>query len=207
MFSTPSHEIINRITAHKWRFLVWFIVTFLGTLFLLTGLGLVPESIDPTRSTGNNSAVAGVSQPIRIVIPSVHIDSVIENPQSSDIAILDESLTRGVVHYPGSGLLGEDKNIFLFGHSSFLPVVINKNYQAFNGLRNSKEGDEIFVYSATHEYVYKISSVTLSEAEEIRVDFEEGIKKLTLSTCNSFGAVSERYVVEADFVGSYLLTI
>jgi LPXTG-site transpeptidase (sortase) family protein len=204
MYSIKLHDIVERITAYKWRFLVWFVIIFLFTLFMLAGLGLVPESVDPNRKE-DTSSVVSVSQPVRIVIPRVKIDSVIESPSSTNTQVLDEALTRGVVHYPGSGLLNEEANVFLFGHSSFLPVVINKNYQVFNGLRLLRAGDEIFVQSDTREYVYRVSSVTLSDAEEVRVDFEEGVRRLTLSTCNSFGAKDERYVVEAEFVGSHLL--
>jgi len=49
------------------------------------------------------------------------------NPQSRDIKVLDEALNSGAVHYPGTGSLTEDANVFIFGHSSFLPNVINKN--------------------------------------------------------------------------------
>jgi LPXTG-site transpeptidase (sortase) family protein len=195
-------EAFATIVAAKWRFFTFFLITFFITLFALALVGFVPESID---GTARGDVSAGVDVPTYIEIPSVGVSVSVVNPESTDIGILDNALTRGVVHYPGSGLLNENANVFLFGHSSFLPNVINKNYQAFNGLKRLKGGEEILVRSANREYVYRVTSVTLSDAGEIRVDFDRGVKKLTLSTCNSFGAKDERYVVEAEFVESHSL--
>ena len=208
---------------HKWRFLFLFLGVFFVTFSFLSAVGFVPEYIeDPVVSVDSTTAVVEASEhieevvsvpsnmspdPLHITIASVGIDVNVENPQSRDIKILDAALNDGAVHYPGTGSLTEDANIFIFGHSSFLPNVINKNYQAFNGLKKLEGGEEIFVDSLDTRYVYKVTSVELAEAQEIQVDLSRGVRKLTLSTCNSFGAESERYIVEADFVGSYVLTI
>jgi len=46
--------------------------------------------------------------------------------------------------------------------------------------------------------------VRLTTAQEELVDLSpRGGKRLTLSTCNSFGQKSERWVVEASFVGEF----
>ena len=65
-----------------------------------------------------------------------------------------------------------------------------------------KIDDEISLYSEAKEYRYKVESVRLAMAEEEKVIFSDE-NKLILSTCNTFGAKEERYVVEAVFVGSY----
>ena len=75
----------------------------------------------------------------------------------------------------------------------------------FNRLRELEQGDVIRVQSATHEYVYRVASVRLTTAQEAFIPFGIGEKRLTLTTCNSFGAKSERWVVDAEYVGSYLL--
>ncbi len=208
-------ESILFLIENRWRFLVWFLCIFFCSYLVLSLVDFVPEY------TGNNTTAALASnypqsdskentmyeQAVHIRIPSVSIDINIEHPESRDITVLDQALQDGVVQYPGTGLLNEETNIFIFGHSSFLPNVINKNYQAFNGLKNVEVGDEVFVDSYTTRYVYRVESLELAEADVVRVNFEEGKRKLTLSTCNSFGAESERYVVEAVYVGSYALTI
>lgn len=146
-------------------------------------------------------------EPLHITIKSVGIDFQIMNPQSRDVSVLDRALMEGVVHYPGSGTLEEDTNMFLFGHSSHLPKVNNKSFQAFNNLEKVLVGDMIRVQSNDKEYLYEVKSISLTEADEALVSLSNpsGKKRLTLSTCNSFGAKTERYVVEAEFVGSVLL--
>lgn len=194
------------LIEHKWRFLVLFLLVFFFTLLPLSFIGFVPQSID--ASFGKSTEVVAIESatPMRIVIHRIGVDVNIENPESREIAVLDEALKGGVVHYPGTGTLEEDANIFLFGHSSYLPIVFNKNYQAFNGLQKLQEGDEILVQSDTTEYVYRVSSVRLAKADEALIDLRKGVRKLTLSTCNSFGDIGERYIVEALFVESNLFT-
>lgn len=199
----------------RWKFLYLFLLVFFLSFLLLFSIGFVPEYTKGSRQVLAVSAYTETSDtprqvsnvPIRVAIPNVGIDTLIENPESRDIEVLDQALGRGAVHYPGTGTLQEDANIFLFGHSSFLPKVINKNYQAFNNLGKVAHGDEIFVDSEDTRYVYRVTKVTLAEADEIKVDLRRGVRKLTLSTCNSFGAESERYIVEADYAGSYMLAI
>lgn len=207
---TSLSQYIHTLIDARWRFLFLFLLVFFTTLLLLSMLGIVPEyRVQETRSPRVLEAAVHTTaeEPQYITIPSVGIDINIENPQDRDIAVLDRALERGVVHYPGTGTLAEDANVFLFGHSSYLPNVLNKNYQAFNNLQKVERGDEVFVDSDNMRYVYRVASVVLAEADEVTIDLSRGERMLTLSTCNSFGEKSERYVVEALYVGSYLLTI
>lgn len=146
------------------------------------------------------------SEPVRIVIDTIGIDTPIENPEATDITTLDTALTRGAVHYPGSGNLEDTSNMFLFGHSSQLPVVHNQAYRAFNDLGKLVEGDLIRVQSETREYHYRVESVEQVRADEAWVEFDSDEKKLTLSTCNNFGSKQDRFVVEASFIGSFPLS-
>lgn len=200
-------NIREAILERKWRFSVFFVLVFFTTLSMLGAMGVTFFG----GVSADNSIVQvaeaqdGSSEPIRIVIDSVNIDWIVSSPESASIAVLDQALQEGVVHYPGSGTLSDTSNMFLFGHSSYLPVVYNPAYQVFNNLEKTQIGDYIRVYSNKAEYIYKVSSVSLVDASEAMVTFKTGEKKLTLSTCNSFGSKDERYVVEADFVGSYPL--
>lgn len=142
----------------------------------------------------------------RIVIHSIGLDAPIGLPSSTDVTVLDQALLEGAVHYPTSAGLEDVGNILLFGHSSSLPVIHNKNYKLFNGLSKLTQGDVVRVQSNTHEYVYRVESVRMAKAEDAMVRFDTRDKRLTLVTCNnSFGDTSDRYVVEASFVGRYAL--
>jgi len=142
------------------------------------------------------------ADPVRVVIDAIDVDTTILNPDSAKIEDLDQALTYGAVHYPGSGSLEDISNMFLFGHSSHLPVVHNQSYRAFNNLENLEEGNLIRVQSETREYHYRVDSVKQVKAEDAWVQFDSSVKKLTLSTCNNFGSKQDRFVVEASFIGS-----
>ena len=109
-------------------------------------------------------------------------------------------MLSGAVRYPGSALLGENAPMFLFGHQSYLPVVRNQAFKAFNDLQKLDAGDTIRVYSNTAVYEYEVSTVSLVEAADALIPLVPGEKTLVLSTCNSFGDPGERYVVEAKLI-------
>ncbi|OHA15518.1 MAG: hypothetical protein A3H57_00365 [Candidatus Taylorbacteria bacterium RIFCSPLOWO2_02_FULL_43_11] len=142
-------------------------------------------------------------KPTRIVIPKISVDIAVVNPLTNDIDTLDRALQEGVVRYPGSGSLLDESKIFLFGHSSYLPMIRNRAYKAFNELGMLNLGDEIFLYGNKSQFVFKVIKIEKVKAKETLVQFgKNGIKKLVLSTCDSFGDESERFVVEAELIGS-----
>ncbi len=192
------------------------VAVFLLVSLALIATGAVPEApktmADAQEATAlaQQPSVEEVSNesptPVRVVIEAIGVDVSVSSPTSTNVAVLDQALLKGAVRYPGSGTLTENKNMLIFGHSSHLPVVHNKAFQAFNGLEKLQAGDVIKVESSTHAYFYRVSSVRLADASEVLVQFNTGTKKLTLSTCDTFGEKSERFVVEADFVGKAPLT-
>jgi LPXTG-site transpeptidase (sortase) family protein len=140
--------------------------------------------------------------PDRIVIEKIEVDAPISSPEEASIQILDAALQDGVVHYPGSGGVGGSRRMFLFGHSSRLPVVLNEAYRSFNGLDQLVSGDEITVFADGEKRVYQVSSVEVVDMDEALVSFVSGSGKLTLSTCTTFGARENRVVVEAEIISS-----
>ena len=152
-----------------------------------------------------DEAASAASAPARIIIDAVGIDTPISNPASADTATLDGALASGAVRYPGSGNLEDVSNVFLFGHSSHLPVVNNPAYRAFNDIEKLEVGDLIRVQSETVEYHYRVETVEEVTAGEAWVRFDSSERRLTLSTCNNFGSKQDRFVVTASFVGSYAL--
>jgi len=174
----------------KTFWITWIVV--LGLLVALFGYLSNTQTIDFELNTNPEL-------PTRIVIERANIDVTVVNPESDSIPVLDESLKLGAVRHPESGKLGErGSNVFIFGHSSGLPVVINQNYKAFNNLNTVSKGDIIEVYSENTKHIYVVESVRLTTADEAFISFKQShASRLTLSTCNSFGAAQERYVVEA----------
>lgn len=205
----------------RWGFAVVFVLILLISYSFLYAIDFVPELRDTSRnsvsqerelepaatlSVADELAANVDATPQRIIIDSIGVDAVINNPVSQDIEVLDEALLSGVVRYPGSGNLEDHTNMFLFGHSSHLPVVNNELFRVFNDLSKLEAGDVIRVQSEGFEYRYQVSSIELVDATEAWVELSNREKKLTLSTCNSFGALTDRFVVEADYLGRTTLS-
>lgn len=206
-------NVFSALRRNRALFFSCFAIIFFVSYGLLYSVDFVPEQVtSPTLSEGSQTTVIEEDvvggemeplsdHPVRIIADVIGLDATIVNPDSRDISALDEALRRGVVHYPGSGNLEDHSNMFLFGHSSFLPNVQNEWYRVFNNLSRLSPGDIIRVETDGYEYRYVVSSVQLVDADEALVEISTRKKKLTLSTCNSFGAKSERFVVEADYLG------
>lgn len=197
---------LSKQRKEQLRFLGIFFLIFFITAVALYGIDFVPEK--PERAEAKVSeVVAGAAAPhevseapTRVVIPTIGVNTAINNPTSAVIDELDRALLSGAVRYPGSARLGENAPVFLFGHQSYLPVVKNQAFKAFNGLQKLNDGDVIQVFSDTAVYEYRVRAVSLVEAEAALIPLEQGERTLVLSTCNSFGDPGERYVVTADFV-------
>jgi LPXTG-site transpeptidase (sortase) family protein len=144
--------------------------------------------------------------PTKISIPAIGLSATISNPATTNIEKLDQNLLSGAVRYPTSATLGQNGNVVLFGHSSYLPVVINQAFKTFDGIQKLKAGDEITVQSDAHAYTYAVTGV-----QKENVASDQGIPlathdaTLTLATCNSFGQKTDRFVVTAKLVRSSAL--
>ena len=210
-------EAGRRVYAKKWNFLGLFAIAFLGSVTVLGYSGLLPEmsrsAVAPTISlTANQSGVASINTPspavaelpTKIEIVKINLSANVVNPTTTSIEALDTELLKGVVRYPTSAKLGETGNVVLFGHSSYLPVVGNKAYKAFNEIQKLVAGDIVVVYASDTVYTYEVKSVAKEKADNnTAIPLSVTGKVLTLVTCNSFGAKSDRFVVTADFVGSH----
>ncbi len=217
---TWLEKLLPHFHKHEIRFIVLFSGFFLATIILLAGLGLVPSEfqsatnnsgfLDKVKNAAISPITGGDSDPIiipqakyeypnRIVIPAVGTDGAVKNPSSINIDVLDNALTEGAVRYPGSGVPGIG-NMFIFGHSTGFKIVQNNAYKIFNKIKNVKEGDEVQVFSDKNVYIYKVTTVEEVNKDETLVEFNtKGPAMLTLSTCDSFGSKTDRFVVKAVF--------
>jgi len=148
-------------------------------------------AVMPHTGSGSNTS------PVRVRVPSIGVDTTVLTPASTEVDVLDRALLSGAVHYPGSGVAGENANMLIFGHSSYLPVVQNQAYRAFNELSTLQRGDRILVDTVTATYEYRVETVHLADADDAVIYFAASEPTLTLATCNTFGAKQERWVVTA----------
>jgi len=208
--------------GRKWSFLVTFSLVFVGSVSMLARLDLLPDyppvSADqapspvvtlatsaPRQADVSSAPVTKPESPGKIEIPTLRLSATIANPTATDVTTLDAWLLKGAVRYPTSARLGEDGNVVLFGHSSYLPVVKNSAYKTFNDIQKLSAGDTIIVYSASTAYTYAVRSVAKEKAGDGAILLQVSGKVLTLATCNTFATKSDRFVVTADFVESHPL--
>ena len=200
-------------------------VLFFCTLSAADSIGFVPCAIDDTcldpsvklsdlpqlgESYANLAESFTVKEqtkfasPTHIQIGTVGIDLPVQNPDTKDLAVLDELLKQGPARYVDSAQLGEDGNLIIFAHSSHLPIVHNQMYKAFNKLPELKEGDSISLTGNDgKEYLYSVTSVAKADVSDTKIDLsKKGGARLTLVTCDTLTGKSARFIVEAEFVGT-----
>ncbi len=203
-------------------FLAATVMIFFLSLSTADSIGFVPDYIDgstPLTTSGSGTqnvalaslpelgqetpAVSGV-EPERLIISAIDLDLAIQNPSTRDIGTLDALLQNGPARYVDSAQLGEVGNMIIFAHSSNLPVVRNKMYQAFNKIPKLKAGDTITLTAQGKAYMYSVVSLTTADASNTSIDMSPAKgTRLTLVTCDTLTGKSARYVLEASFVGTY----
>lgn len=150
--------------------------------------------------TITQSVMTRPTVPTKLTIPRINTEITVLNPVSRTIADLDAALLEGVVRHPDSALLGQPGTVFILGHSSYLPTVRNSNFQALNGIQNLVWGDTIELAGVDSVYVYRVERVYKARAEEVVVPIAGQTERLVLATCNSFGNIDDRHIVEAELV-------
>lgn len=194
-------------------FAMTFVAFFMLAFVFLAMVDALPEPISDENEPTQEQPLLDTEVPlpamgelpVRVVAKSIGMDNNVLNPESTDVAELDAALLKGTIRYPVSSTLGVDGTVLLFGHSSYLPIVRNQSYKAFNGIQKLKEGAVISVYSDSREYRYTVTSVRLADATEDVVELPSNGQYLTLVTCDSFGTKADRFIVTAEFAGAYNL--
>jgi len=167
----------------------------------LVSQGALEEVVSEARVlTVPESSSAALVAPQSITIDALKRTLPVNNPTSRAVADLDASLLTGVVRHPDSALLGQDGTVFILGHSSYLPSVNNRFFQAFNGIQALVWGDTIRLTADGVEYVYQVDNVYKASASELSVPIANTGPRLTIATCNSFGSNDDRFIVEAKLL-------
>lgn len=210
-------QLMQLIWVRRIPFFLVFFGVVLVTYAVLFAIDFVPEPVavsdevleevnnekqvqESTENNDQEERVVASPLPLKIIFDSLNKEIAVSNPQSREITDLDAALLEGAVRHPDSADFSEEGNIFILGHSSYLPNVFNKNFQAFNGIQDLKWGDTIKLQSEDMEYTYFVEEVFKAKASEVTVPETPGKANLTLATCNSFGAKDDRFVVEAKLI-------
>ncbi|MCR4677268.1 MAG: class D sortase [Lachnospiraceae bacterium] len=153
---------------------------------------LEEHPIDGTTSELTEGALQGGSAAVEgdilymLRIPC--IDS--ENPVREGVSagVLADSLG----HEPDTAYIGEGGNCVIAGH---------RNYSFgsfFNRLNEVKEGDMIYVDTATDSYSYTVVEIKVVEPEDLSVLEPTDTETLTLYTCTPLYLATHRLVIIAN---------
>lgn len=210
-------------------FLAAVVMLFFCSISAADSIGFVPDYIDGTTpasspadsvalsalpqlgvenpapsTSANTSALPTGIEPVKLIIPAANMNLPVQNPTTTDVDTLDNLLKNGPAHYVSSADLGQAGNLIIFAHSSHLPIVTNKMFQAFNNVPNLSAGDSITVVGSDgKDYNYSVVSVVKADTNDgttIDTSADHGTN-LTLVTCDTLTGVSARFVLTATYIG------
>ncbi|MDD4151462.1 MAG: sortase [Candidatus Gracilibacteria bacterium] len=144
----------------------------------------------------------------RIIIPKIAKNVPLLNVQNKQVTnvkeledVFMEELTNGVVRYPGSGVPGENGNMFVFGHSSNFPWIKGDYNDVFALLDHVVFNDEIIVYYGQKKYIYKVREKKVIKPGEVSVlKRDNGKSEITLMTCYPVGTSINRLIIVGELV-------
>ncbi|MBG9550462.1 class D sortase [Bacillus firmus] len=116
---------------------------------------------------------------------------------SADLPIFhgtnEDELEKGVGHYAGSVLPGEEDNSVLSGHRDTV----------FRKLGEVEIGDLLVVNTSAGEFTYKVRKIRIVDADDRTVIVPKPRATLTVTTCypfNFIGDAPQRYILIGDLV-------
>jgi len=128
----------------------------------------------------------------RISIPKLKIENAL-------VIIAGDDLSKGLVHYGGTGLPGEYGTAVIFGHSTLPQFFSTTNYKSiFSTLPTLKAGDDIWVDYDSVKYHYLVEELVMTEPTDLSPlaqRFDDSY--LTLVTCVPPGTYWKRLNVHA----------
>lgn len=102
----------------------------------------------------------------------------------------EDELEKGVGHFSGSVLPGENDNCVLSGHRDTV----------FHKLGKVDKGDLLIVRTSSGEFKYRVSKIRIVDADDRTVIVSKPRATLTVSTCYPFhyiGSAPKRYILVA----------
>ncbi len=147
----------------------------------------------------------------RIEIPSLSINAPIVEPDLGLKAIeaqdwkaleqqIHDTLTKGVVHYPGTAEPGQTGNAVLTGHSSNVFWELSDYNTVFALLPKIKVGDEIWITYHQDRIHFRVTETKEVTPKDVSVLAQGTGKTLTLVTCTPVGTDYRRLIVTAEVV-------
>lgn len=155
------------------------------------------DNQDPTLPDGEtiSSFILNHVSDNHLVIPKINVDApVIWNSPEANVL---QDLQKGVAHYQGTSLPGENGNVFISGHSSNYWWDKGLYNHVFTLLDKMEVGDRIYINYNNKPYVYQVESIKTVKPTDITVLNPTDHSVVTLMTCTPVGTTLNRLIVQA----------
>ncbi len=146
----------------------------------------IPEHLRPMMQSLANLPLPTPSaqQAIRIQIPAIKLDAPVVQGDGWD------QLKKGVGQHIGSDDPGDSGNVVLSAHDDVYGEL-------FRNLDKLKPGDQVFLYTQQHQYVYIVDRTEIVEPTAVEVMASTGVPSVTLISCYPYLVDKQRIVVFA----------
>ena len=179
------------------------LVAMLILLFGFFNEVFIAPFIQPSRTNSSvplivSSDSVTASSQTEVIIPKINVQIPVNyGINSTNEAIIENSLESGVVHYPTTATPGQNGNAVFFGHSSNNIFNKGKYKFAFVLLRTLSVDDTFYLTYNGKVYVYKVISKRVVDPAEVGVlgNVEGQTATATLITCDPPGTSLKRLVV------------
>lgn len=137
-----------------------------------------------------------------IVITKIGANSrVIKDVDAADYDSYMAALAEGVAHAAGTGLPGQEgnnRNIYLFAHSTDFPWNVGRYNAIFYLLKELDAGDEIDIFYDGKRYIYIVTEKIIVAPDEVSYLTQPTVdEQLVLQTCWPPGTISQRLLIIA----------
>ncbi|HSI66166.1 MAG TPA: class D sortase [Planococcus sp. (in: firmicutes)] len=162
-------------------------------------IALAPESVDTANATGDPEPETDeILYPVRptvgenvgnLTLPA--INEVLPIIHGTD----EDELSRGIGHFAGSVLPGENDNAVLSGHRDTV----------FRELGQLEITDQLIVETSAGKFTYEIREIKIVPSDDKSIITPTTSAVLTVTTCYPFdfiGSSPDRYILIADLVSS-----
>ncbi len=139
------------------------------------------------------------SLPFSIEIPKLNVNEKVHaNVNPNNVKEYEAALQEGVAHALGSAFPGQDKMIYIFGHSTDGVWNVEAFNAVFYQIKDLQIGDQIILHLGEEKFDYVVSAQNIVKSSE--VDFVNNLKDekiLLLQTCWPPGTSWQRLFVTA----------
>ncbi len=205
-----NNNILHIFKKNKKTILILILVIFIlisGAIYWLFYFQNSSSDIPLVKSDNTNNQKEEISPEIKqfgIKIDKIDVlTPVIKDVEGNKKDVYMEELKKGVAHYKGTALPGENPpdskagNIFIFGHSS--AVVGQGDYsKIFARLGELEEEDKIVVYYQDEEIEYTVFEKKIVEKDDLSVLKPTEKEQLTLMTCWPIRSNEKRLIIKSS---------